>query len=1044
MLLLTLSVIGCSRSFWRLHADREVYGLLPEKMRDPRWALPRIDITPAAESRFFDPYPPDAGPLPPDDPAANVYMRRVDGIRQSDSWHEFGRALSIENPQWLEPFGLTPDQTRPYGEPPTEGLVPPPPPANGQPESGGGLEDAGVDDSGTEEVGFDNAGRTDGEIVQASHQTEDGPHQPLSAGGPGGSSPYAPQCENKPFVNTGQYGIENLTLTQALELSYIHSREYQTQIEELYLAALALTFDRFQFNVRYLGLGGREPSSDLTFESIPREQNSLTMNNRVGISQLLPAGGQWLVEFANNTVWLFAGPNQTNTASVLSYSLVQPLLFGAGRAVVLEGLTQRERDTLYAARDLARFRKLLFADVVSGGPSAFLGILQQMQVVANRRNNIRQLEIQVDLLRTLASQRPQEIPARLPALPPGLQIPPELAGQLRYDAEQQMLYWRGDMTAEQERILSGLSDDPAFQAAANELIGRLRTETVTLDVAQLETQLANARNQLLEAERSLQDSLDQFKILLGLPPDFFLTIDDSLLDQFTLIDVRLFALEQRIDDFINVWARLDEDNPDLQQLRTVAAGLRELEGAVQRQGLQLIEEDIRRVDENMPQRLSRLSTQVEREAVRENVDRDRRLFADQREAYTRVEQELSELMEKLQDENLNLQARQEARSTLGVLREQLLKVAQSLQVIQAGLRVELISLQAFSMELAEATRTGLENRLDLMNAKAQVMDARRRQEVAANQLEAVLDIVAEGDVRTPVGENPFDFRGRQSSFRVGARFTAPLDQIAERNDYRLALIDYQRARRDYMALEDQVKFSIRQSWRQLRVLEQNFEITRQALRLAAMQLDQAVEDATAPVRPGQQRGAGSQGINLLNALDSVLGAQNDLIGIWVNYERSRINIYRDMGMMDIDPRGVWNDPFYQQNLPSSSRMNDDPQHQLGQPTALGRGNGAGPVFVRRGIEGDASLRNGRASLAAGRKGERPFGRGETVRRTDRAFLLPRKIEIEAGSAGGRAASARRRRRDSDRSEDNVRRDGGVRQPGDRGSQAGPVFHHGDR
>ncbi|NBO66246.1 MAG: hypothetical protein EBU88_15625 [Acidobacteria bacterium] len=49
-----------------------------------------------------------------------------------------------------------------------------------------------------------------------------------------------------------------------------------------------------------------------------------------------------------------------------------------------------------------------------------------------------------------------------------------------------------------------------------------------------------------------------------------------------------------------------------------------------------------------------------------------------------------------------------------------------------------------------------------------------------------------------------------------------------------------------------------------------------------------------------------------NALNSVLTAQNGLIQDWVVYETNRLNIFRDMGIMDIDARGVWTDRFYQQ------------------------------------------------------------------------------------------------------------------------------------
>ena len=34
-----------------------------------------------------------------------------------------------------------------------------------------------------------------------------------------------------------------------------------------------------------------------------------------------------------------------------------------------------------------------------------------------------------------------------------------------------------------------------------------------------------------------------------------------------------------------------------------------------------------------------------------------------------------------------------------------------------------------------------------------------------------------------------------------------------------------------------------------------------------------------------------------------------MIGIWVQYEQQRLNIYRDMGIMDVGPDNVWNDPF---------------------------------------------------------------------------------------------------------------------------------------
>src|SRR5262249_46139965 len=166
----------------------------------------------------------------------------------------------------------------------------------------------------------------------------------------------------------------------AIDLSYIHSRDYQTQIENLYLAALALTLQRFAFDVQFIGLNGK-PSSSLSFTDVPSTSDTLALGSNgslstlsqgallpsnVGATQLLPSGAQWLVELANNTLWLFAkGDSSQATATTLSYSLVQPLLANGGRRFVMENLTQAERNVLYAARDLARYRQGFFTSTVA-------------------------------------------------------------------------------------------------------------------------------------------------------------------------------------------------------------------------------------------------------------------------------------------------------------------------------------------------------------------------------------------------------------------------------------------------------------------------------------------------------------------------------------------------------------------------------------------------------------------------------------------------------------------------------------------------------
>ena len=49
-------------------------------------------------SRYFDPYNPDREPMPPDDPAAHVFMHYVDGMQGYRRWHAYGNSPTFRTP----------------------------------------------------------------------------------------------------------------------------------------------------------------------------------------------------------------------------------------------------------------------------------------------------------------------------------------------------------------------------------------------------------------------------------------------------------------------------------------------------------------------------------------------------------------------------------------------------------------------------------------------------------------------------------------------------------------------------------------------------------------------------------------------------------------------------------------------------------------------------------------------------------------------------------------------------------------------------------
>ncbi|HEX6984049.1 MAG TPA: TolC family protein, partial [Planctomycetaceae bacterium] len=401
---------------------------------------------------------------------------------------------------------------------------------------------------------------------------------------------------------------------------------------------------------------------------------------------------------------------------------------------------------------------------------------------------------------------------------------------------------------------------------------------------------------------------------------------------FQLISPELSELELRVDDdYFAVAATLSPDDPDPAGLRRAIETLIPILDEIESVAFPQVEQDLARVRENLPKRLAAAPDPVnDPPRIREYLERDEEQLTEIRNGYVeqvvRVEQLLAAVAAATTPTEL-----QALYVEAGETEEEIERIVRGLQGIQVGLRTELIELNPFEMPLTEAVGYALTNRVDLMNQRALVTDARRKVEVAANALRAVLDLRVEEELSTrPIfnNDNPLDFRRDQSTFRAGVRFVAPLDQIAQRNAYRVSQINYQRVRRSYMQAEDQVKFQVRQAWRDLEVLKRNFEVARNAIRINAQQYDLAVERATGPARGfgggggggagggggGGSSGADQQGLNLINALQRLLQSQNQLIAIWVDYESARLNIYRDMGIMEIDARGVWCDPFYLNGL----------------------------------------------------------------------------------------------------------------------------------
>jgi outer membrane protein TolC len=614
----------------------------------------------------------------------------------------------------------------------------------------------------------------------------------------------------------GPDGKIKLDADKAFELALLNSREYQTALEQLYLSALALTLNRYEFETQWFLTNATDYASVAPGTS--SATNTLTSTSHLGFNQAFSAGGQLMVDFANSLVLEYTGNGRTSVSSSFVANFVQPLLRNAGKQVRLEMLTQGERDVLYAARDFYRFRKQFWATITTLD-SGYLSLLLQVQTIRNAQAN--------------------------------------LVGQEQNLREHEALLPGGKITTVQV--------DQAFQG------------------------YQQARASVAQTEAFLQTSLDQFKILLGLPPHIPVELDDSFLNPFILSDPKLDALCEAVD--VNLKARYRDLDapPPLGELRNQFREFDALTG----QALPFVD-SVGKELEDWGSKLDRSDSDEGR--------RTRAAFDQFRITLEETKRDLKKLraQAKFDMGNLGEAKRKEGWEALVGNIRQLLTLADQLVAVENQIRINRIELPTIDMKEPDALAFAKLNRLDLQSEQARVTDSWRKVLVAANALKADLNLVASANQATAIGQNGIiNFASDQAQYSVGLRFDGPLNRQAERNAYRTALINYQRERRTYMALSDQIEQAVRRDLRQLELQKLNFEIARLTLISATRQL----EASRQRILMGRDAAGSSSTLDILNALNAQLGARNALSGGYINYEQLRVQLLLDLEAMQLDSRG---------------------------------------------------------------------------------------------------------------------------------------------
>lgn len=710
-----------------------------------------------------------------------------------------------------------------------------------------------------------------------------------------------------PFTEDGKLELD---LPTAMMLARLHAPDYHENLEEIYLAALDVAFERFRFDVQFFGgntttmtTTGDEPAARLgaTGPGIGGD-SSTTLDSRSNIllQKRFAAGGELLAGFANSMVWQFAGPDTNFATSILNFSLVQPMLRRGGKAVVLERLTRAERTLLAALRAQAQFRQEFFRDVAVGGGTdtqprrigGFQGGAGLSGFTGTGAGGFGGVGATTGFGGFFGRGGVGGSGAGGGA---GLAGGGEGLVNGFFGAVQRLQTIRNTEASLAAQLATLDLLEANFEAGLIDLV----------QVDEFRQNIETERSNLLRSQVSYEDFIEDYLIrTLGLPPHIDVQIDDSLIKPFQLIGSTISenqAAANRILDSIGALA----EQPELTKIRPIVEALSEMLRALTEQ-IAAVEAELDELAQNKDELIGRTNDKPRRENFEQKLRDVRGGLENLRQRAAKDDEELKQLVTQMTPGNESM-----VTDDLVTLVRKVSGELQELGLLQSRVRLEHVIIAPLDLTPEEALLIARDNRLDWMNRRASLVDQWRLIEFNANALKSVLDVELEGDLGT-LGDNPARFRSATGSLRGRLVFDAPLTRKSERNLYRETLINYQQAKRGYIEFIDRTQGGLRTLLRQLERLRKNLELQRNGLEIAIRRVDLTVEELNQPPPPTQPGAAPTQlgptlAQNLLRALADLRNTQDAFMSVWINYEASRMNLMIALGLMRLDDDGMWID-----------------------------------------------------------------------------------------------------------------------------------------
>lgn len=181
----------------------------------------------------------------------------------------------------------------------------------------------------------------------------------------------------------------SLSLADALRAGAENDNGYQSKKESIFLAALDLDLARHEFENTFAGVlsggAGREESDSGDGKT---RETSLSGSAKPSVSRKFRNGANAMASIGLDVIKLLTGGHGRTIGISGDFSATVPILRGAGRLIATEGLTQAERDLVYAVYAFEKYRQDFAVDVAS----AYYGLLKTEQNLVALRENGERLE----------------------------------------------------------------------------------------------------------------------------------------------------------------------------------------------------------------------------------------------------------------------------------------------------------------------------------------------------------------------------------------------------------------------------------------------------------------------------------------------------------------------------------------------------------------------------------------------------------------------------------------------------------------------------